>query len=668
MSTNLRRRIIDLCGLLVLAGMAAGVLGADQATVTASKPMAPIAPADPTAVLKAIPADATAFVAIRNLSELDRDIIGLARQLGVLLGPNGIFPAPLDWIKQNTGLINGVDDTGSLALVVQNCADIETPAAVVTKVVLLVPCRDAKAVLKRLVAVNPMTQPAGVATPPDDGISVVSLMGQPALAAVKGNFLVVSQTPGAVSACVKAKGPGILEKIAPDRLEAYGRQDIFGWANLHGVSQQIRNELSNTFSGMIVMANPMAAGQAQESVAQINKFIDESQEVSCGLALDSRGLTLSGYFRMKPGTELGNQMADTKAPSEPLMIGLMDEPTVFALGAVTAGSAGLSDQQIAQLRKISESPMLGQEIIGQELKPEQIQALTDGIIEIFNTTQMMGLSVANLPIEAGQGLAGVTVVAKVTDSGQWLGEVQKLFQLVKDLVVETAKKEELTVDELEAVSEAVLWKSKAEQLAGIPVDQIAVNVSKFPGIDEATLAQVTSLIGQEGLLVRLATVDRQHVVVTFGGGPDRCANVAGLVKRGKAPLAASVGIRKIADRLPSGERLVEGYLNIDQVMTLISTIAMQAGQPLMIPMAMNNAAPLAFSVNRIDDTAQEVHLMVPMELVLSIKQAAGPIMQMMMGGGMGGGMNSGMGGGPDQTMDMDMDEPDAAPVPKPENQ
>jgi len=656
-----------ISGFMVLLAGSAGSLWA-QTPVVPTAPAAPAAPADPTAVLEAIPADATAFVAIRSLRELDNDLVGLARQLGVLLGPNGLFPTPLAWVKEMAGLVEGIDDSGSLALVVLNCADIETSDAIVTKLVLLVPCRDADAVIAQLGAGTATTQPGAPATTQAGvakaaGLSVVNLMGQPALAAPKGKFLVVGQTPDAVVAAMKAKGPGIVKTMAPDRVEAFTHNDLFGWANLHGISQQIRDEIGSMFTGMMAMANPMAmadpavAGKAQESVGQRNKVIDESQELSFGLSIDPRGLTLSGYFRMKPDSEMGAQMAKTKAAQGPLLIGLPDEPTVFAVGIVAAGSAGEpGDQQLP----LGVGAVLNEDLLGQNLSPEQVRAFKDELVQIFGSVDMLSASLANLPAEAGQGLAGLTVVARVKNSGQWIGEVQKLFELIREIIVQTAKTEELTEDETKAISDGVQWKPKAEQLAGVPVDQVMVDLAKFPAIDEESLVQVKSLIGQEGVLIRVASVDDRHVVITFGGGPDRLARVAELVKKGESPLAANEGIRKIAQRLPAGPRLMEGYLSLDQTLALVSSIAMQTGQPLMIPLVMNNAAPIAFAVNRVDDTAQEIHLLLPMELVLSVKQAMGPLMQMMMGGGMGG--PGGMG------MDMEMEEPAPVPVPAPESQ
>ena len=82
---------------------------------------------------------------------------------------------------------------------------------------------------------------------------------------------------------------------------------------------------------------------------------------------------------------------------------------------------------------------------------------------------------------------------------------------------------------------------------------------------------------------------------------------------------------------------------------------MRVGQPMMFPLMMRNAAPLAFMFTRVDDTAQEVHLLVPMELVVSVRDAILPLMQMMM-----------MGGGQERSqMSMEFDS-EPAPVPSSE--
>ena len=199
---------------------------------------------------------------------------------------------------------------------------------------------------------------------------------------------------------------------------------------------------------------------------------------------------------------------------------------------------------------------------------------------------------------------------------------------------------------------------QAEQVGGADVDQLAVDLGKLPEIkdDKESLDQIKAIAGPDGIMFRLGAVGEKAVLVTFGGGAKRFEQIAQQVAKSESPLSTSEGIQKITKRLPSGPKNMEMYINIDQILALVSAISVKVNQPLPFPLAMKNAAPIAITSNKVDAAAQEVHLVVPMELVLSVKELAAPLMPMLMGGGMGsqGSMN----------MDMQEDESDAKPAKK----
>ncbi len=606
---------------------------------TAAAPEVPAAPADPVALLKAIPADATAFLAIRNLGEVNKDIVDMARTLGFLLGPppQAMFPAPLDWLKEQMGIRQGLDETGGVAIAVLDCSDAPSMDEMANRLVLLIACSDGEALVAALNGEK------------EGEVLTVEIMGEPYVAAVKGGFLIAGQTPEVVKAVVQNGKGGVLTAMSPDRVKAFADHDLFGWAALRGISPQIRQEVMQSFTGLMAMLNPQAMDAQADAGKELAKFLEESQEFSGGLAVDRRGLNFSGYFRSKPGTELGARMAGTKAAEGPMLLGLANEPTVLSLGAVV--SAGRSE---ASLRKLLDA-VLDESQPREGISAEQVKALKDALVRVTVGVEGVSLSVANLPPDGAQGLASMSAVLRVKDSRQWMESAVNSFELLKQVVVQAARAEGLDEQAVQGVVDGIAWKVKAEQSGELAIDHVTLDLRGFPGVGEAELDQLHSLLGPEGLLLRVAAADDRHVVATFGTGVERLAVLADAARKGESPLSGSESIQKVATRLPEGPRLVEGYLNVDQLVSLVTGALMRVGQPFMFPLVLRNAAPLAFVVTRVDDTAQEVHVLVPMELVVSVRDAAMPLMQMFMMGGGGG------------EMDMDFDS-EPVPVPNSEPQ
>jgi hypothetical protein len=213
-----------------------------------------------------------------------------------------------------------------------------------------------------------------------------------------------------------------------------------------------------------------------------------------------------------------------------------------------------------------------------------------------------------------------------------------LFSSLKQLAIDTAKKQGQPDDKINPIADAIQWKEKAESIEGATVDHFVVDIDKLPRDENGNpnaedIEKIKSFVGKEGVLIRVAAMADNHVVVTFGGGQKRFSQVLELAAKDDPGLAQTPTLRVVTARLPKGPRLVEGYLALDQLLDFVMTTAAQMGQPIPIPLQLRNAAPIAFTVTKVTDTSQETQVLVPMELMVSVKDLIGPIM-MMMGGGM----------------------------------
>lgn len=614
--------------IAMLLALPAGLLA--QATTEAAPP-----PADPTAILKAIPENATAFLTIRNLAELDSNVIGLAQSLGIPLGPTGMFPGPLMMAKSHLGITDGLTENGSLAFVLLSCANVKSMNDVPQQVAIFVPCRDVEALTATM-------------SPERDGeVLKLTVAGEPFIGGVKEGFLVLARQPETLKAVLAARDAGVLKSISPDRLKAFGEQDIFGWANPNAISPEIITEISDALKGLMTLANPAGGAQnAETSIEQMTKVFKETREMAGGLKLNQKvGLLLSFYMDMKPDTDLGRQMAAMRMPQVPLLVGLPDEPVVFALGSI-AGEEAETKRQVKNMF----DQLLREDRIGDDLDIEKVKQLKEALVVLMSSVRQMSLALTALPVEGNGGLVGVVFAGKVEDSAKWQGEFRRLLNIGKELIVQAAKKQEdISADDIKAITEAIQIRENADQSGDAVIDEVTIDLNKIPELDEQTLQEIKDVLGPESGLIRVGTVGKEYVLLTFGGGKKRFEQVADNLRKGEAPLANNAMILKVADRLPKDQRVVVGYLNVDQVLAMVMNIGGKVGMEIPFPLSLPNAAPLAFSQTKVGETAVQADILLPVELAQSVSQMVQPIMMMMMGG-----MGGGMGG---QDMDIEIEEP-----------
>jgi len=435
--------------------------------------------------------------------------------------------------------------------------------------------------------------------------------------------------------------------------------DLFLWVKTSAVPEALRKEVADTFRGLMTMGNPSGREQAESSIAQMQKFFNELSDLSAAISLDARrGLLLSFFLRASEGTDLAAMMAAARPADGPLLVGLPDEPVVLAVGA----RASLTPQAEQQMRENALGTIRSLDAAdGDPIIPEEtLNTIVDAYVKLASGAEQVAVSVSGLPgasrpaaqdapatatEEAGHGLLAVTAVVKVKDSAAWRDQARKLFDAGKEVLgLVIAKQmggEKSGAETAEGKSPkdvlgAVQWREKAEEIGGASVDHLLIDLARIPEIDADSAREIKAVIGREGVLVRVGVVNEHMVAICFGGGPERFATVAGLAARGEAPLAGHKDLAKVAGRLPAANRTAEGYLNVDHLLKTIVTVAAQVGSPMPFPLIMQNAAPVAFVASQVSPVSQQVDVLVPIELAVSVSDMIKPIVGMMMMGGMGG--------------------------------
>lgn len=599
---------------LAIALLAPLNLMAQDADQPQDKPAAaarPAAPVDPAVLLKAIPADATAFVAVPNLKQLDQDVQETATALGF---PPNTLPSISQWFKDSLKLAKGFNENGSVALVLLDASKAATAEELESRLVVFFAASDAKALAEAM----------GGETAGD--VIKLELSGNPAFAATRGEFLVVAKDESAIKSLAEAKGDGLVKALPAERQKLMAKQDVFAWVNLRGVSKELcdsiaaeieKNVSGTPFSGMM------------SGMSDLKDFVQQGEELALGLSLDpKRGLGINFFVSMKPDTELGKQMASMKPASGSLLAGLPGDPFVGVLGTV------FSPDTERQLKKVLETA-LSEEAIGDKVDKEKLGQVRDGLVKLIGSVEQLSLGAYGSKAAEDQGMVTVALVAKVKDSAAWKQDAKKLFNLGKDIAVEVAKGEGESDERVKQAADAVQWKDSAEKLGGADVDVLSVDLAKLPEAEEEQVGQVKKVLGPEGVTLRLGALGKDKVVVVFGGGTQRFEAIAKLAAGNEAPLTENKSVKLVADRIPAGPKLAEGYLNIDKLFELIVDISTEVGGGIPFPIALQNAAPVAFTSMKTGEAAQQTDVMIPIELVKSVADMVRPMLMMGLGGPQG---------------------------------
>lgn len=577
---------------------------------------APPSDTGPDALLKAIPQDAVAFGAIRNLDEFDKDINELVAGFGLPVGPGGMFPGALAWVKEQIQITDGLKTDSGVGVALLSCEGLETPEEIPSRFVLFIPTGDAAALAETLGGQK------------DGDVYKLMLGPDPSFAAPKGDFLVIAQNADNLKAALKP-GEGIAKSLHADRRKAYAGSDIYVWLNVKGIPANLKTQLLDAFAGLMqmgMMADPAMAAQADQAQTQVGKFIEQSDQLALRLGVNPKtGIDGFLYFSFQADSELGKLVAESPTADGSLLLGLPDEPTIFTYGGVqTAGAEEQIRQGLDQLFKLAESEG--------DVDKEKLGQLKESVVHLL-LVKSVSFGLSGLPAPNPDGLLSLTFVAGVENSNKWRGELKKAFDLAKEIIVDAAKNENanLPEEQIKSISEAIAYKENAEQLGGMRVDHFVVDLSGMPDTQEEDIAEMKGVLGQEGLLLRIAAPDDTHVAIMFGGGAKRFERIAEHVRKGEAPLGGNKFINTVSQRLPTEGRMQEGYFHLENLLSTVIDIMTEVNQPFPFPIQLDPTMPIGFTSNKSGEAGVETGFLLPKELLVTVQQTVANFMQAFMG-------------------------------------
>ena len=557
--------------------------------------------------LSAIPADAVAFVLVPSIEQADADFQRTIEQLG--LGMMPYFQPPMNSISGLMGqylqMKEGLDTAGPLAVVVM---PFDMPMEMSAKQALIVPASDPKALLEGM---------GGTAGEGD--VWTVGIMGMPHQAVAGKDHVVLSMNPEiakSVAGCEKS----IASTLEKSELEALEKLDLALWVNGDVLITKFRQQIDGMLQMMMAIQAAQQPLMAEAQQAQMKMFVDGIARGIIGVSLDEGGLGLRFMMTMKPESEMA-KLYTIHTTKRSLLKGLPAGKYIGAFGQVVD-----PEQTKASIKQAIE-PYLAV-LKGQEgVDPEQVDRVRSSLEEWAVLAKSMRGSIEATP-PGPEGLFAGNLIFETTDSGKWM-------ELARKLVGE-ALAFKLSDDDFKEFMELVSHKADVEEIGGVKVDHIKIDVMELAKREDAPEEDVENwlkVIGKEGIVFRMGAVDSKTVVVCLGG-KESTARLIERAKANDAPLDDDTGIKKVSRHLPE-ERQSVGFLALDNVVELVRNIADAMDEempPILMPPIQ---APLALSGTGGKDWMQ-ADLLVPTELMIAGKNVGMMMMGMMGAGGQQG--------------------------------
>lgn len=541
-------------------------------------PATPIARADgPRDLLELVPEDAWGFVVFRSLKNIDAKISLLNEQLGI-----SIPQAQMGVMMLGVG--DTLDATKPVGAVMM---DVNKFGGSDSAVVLYIPAANAKALLEALGAEEPT-----------EGVHTCMVAGQPAFAATKGKFVLLSPSKDCLMYVLKAEKT-LAKGMDKARLAAMDKSDLYLSVSVSALMRAYGDMLS-----MITQMTMAATDPGGRSAERLMKMFKEIASLDVSVRVDKNGVSVGLLTAPKKESDLEAIWRETKNTDEALLSVLPKEQYLFAAG----GTYKYSKAQ-EKFRGVEQIMAMVKGLGAEESDAEALKTLEAGLEHLIKSCGNWALSVSALPPGPG-GMIGLTCVLGAEDPKAFVADLRKVYKAGMNLVSD---------EDVKAITKHIVLTPDAESIAGRKVDTLTVNVpdlAKSLDGSEEWSAKLAKVIGED-VSIRFGAVGDKHVAIAFGGGKDRFEAICRSVKSGGG-LSTDEGIAKVSAALPS-PRSSEWFIAVDNIVRMVKGIAKATGEEGAVPIdvpAVN--APLAISTVQRGRIVQS-DLVVPMKLLTAAK-------------------------------------------------
>lgn len=574
------------------------------------------------AVLNEVPADAHVVFVVRDMKALANKVSNTATRMNLPVPQD-----PIGAITQNIGIKGGLDQNGSVAVVLlpkaaRNAAGEEraeekgTPDGAI-----ILPATDPKVLLA------PYKPQAA-----EKGVSELTMPGgDKGFAGVSGKYVIIAPEREHVQQ-VLAKKAALAAKLAPEAARAFAANDVVMYANMPEVNKSYRKKLEEFEQGMLTMMDlqQQAAGDdgvlgtkgmQREVVALIfgtvNQFLSDASYGLVTLKLTDAGLTFGATGNFRSDTPMAQFVAGQKLVQPPSLKGLPNDQALLVAGA----AAWDSKSGVALFEQVRKAMQLPAPKDNDAKKPAVNQQALDSLAHALT-----GASAANFALYAppAGGRQGWLYGAALTEAADPAKYIQTQLQDAKARVA---------AQSAPGVKLNVTTTENATTVKGIKLHKLEVK----PEIEENNPMgpMIKQMYGPEGLTAYLGVVGKRALSV-LGNDMKLVESAITAAQTNSEALAGSKEIVASKAQLPRNPVLVV-YMPAERWISM----ARKAAEPA--PAAPGNdkpvriagpagGTPVVMSVG-VDGSSASLEVFVPMSTIISIGNLARESLPFLFGGG-----------------------------------
>lgn len=529
------------------------------------------------AALDSIPNDAMAVVIVPNMQQLSIKLSSFAGAVGLPL-PVG---DPLSHLKADIGAADGVRDEGALVVAVLDPEKYGgLPAA------MFLPVNDFDTFVDGF---------ADGATDVDGAKKIKLRDGESAWVVKKGNHALISRQKNVINSLTKVTD-SIAPRFSGERKRLLSSGDAYFFVNMKKATAialpAIEREMVNANAGPGIQ-------QAKMAMQVFPDVLSQSETLDGTLQLNSQGVHSKLELGFDGSGSIAEFIEDQPVGHNKHLQGLFGTNWMMAVGTNIRLQrlVGISAEIMKQIASDPQD--------ASKMDSKLLIEMTEAAKVKASLQKSTAFALNSNP--PGGGFISIVGLTQTSDPQALLAEGAKVAKLTNQMYQSMGMPISLVFNEnIEKVGELPIHTLKLE--AAAPGPNATPESMQAAMVVNMALAMGSQFLGPDGVTVRYAAVDDEHVITTVGGDRQTMEAAIEACKSG-VNLGNDALIQQVSGKLPEN-RNAELYLHITRLMQMGLGIGSMFMPQLAAVQVDTDVPPAAMSVS-IRDRKVAVDLVVP---------------------------------------------------------
>ena len=370
---------------------------------------------------------------------------------------------------------------------------------------------------------------------PQGKFTVVTLPFGPMFAMQIGGYVVLSPSEKALELAAQPTVKIALSEMPAAQVKLLSEAEIAYHVNMKVVGPLLTKAIAEAQKNMPVQAMGPAGPLLKAYVAFAENILSQTDSATVAARIGDTGLVFDELVAFKPGSDYARSLAAARFITGGLNL-LPDQKYVVA----GAGSAEMDPNSIKLAADMVKSLLAGEAFknVSADNKARAEKLAGDMLGQLVGVQFVLGGA------PAGSGLFGADFVLQVKDAEAFKKLIAEDAALVEAIVKQLAPPD---VEDLQKLR--IQYVKGADTVGATSVDAVVIESPALEKMNEKDRAEMKKLLGEDVVRFRVAAVNKNTVVVTFGGGVPFTAEALKAAS-GKGGIAAAAAMGDALKYLP----------------------------------------------------------------------------------------------------------------------